>query len=138
MDILSEIIVQLVFGSAPSSQASVYHLVNPTKITWSSLLPAVVARLQNAKKGAEVKVVSWPQWVEAVTRLAAENHREEDLSATKLTDFFNSLTSKPGEDTQDRRATFDTTLAVANSNHFKQLSAVNGNWMDIWLEQWGY
>ncbi|RFU26072.1 hypothetical protein B7463_g10277, partial [Scytalidium lignicola] len=139
VDILSEIIIQLAIGSKSSREGRIFHTVNPTKVTWDTLLPVVLKRLRDTNKGKEIKVIPWAEWLEGLSNHASEIQGKEaaGLSAIKLIDFFHSL-NPVGEEEPELRAVFETSLTAANSDIFRELTPVNNDWMGIWLKQWGY
>ncbi|KAH8810616.1 hypothetical protein F5884DRAFT_257643 [Xylogone sp. PMI_703] len=143
VDLLSQIIVQLAFSSGSDEKARVFHAVNPNKTTWDALLPTVLDQLSVTNNGKDIKTVSWEQWVNALSELAAISQEKEvsSLPALKLVDFFRSLSFNFEDKGKEHPFTFfpfETTATSAVSDVLRELPPVNKDWMRTWLQQWGY
>lgn len=126
VDVLSQIMVELALETQELDldHARVFHLVNPHVTTWSSLLPLVKKRL-NTRSDKEVGIVPWKKWVELI-RQAGEN-----VTGHKLLGFFEAL-SEEGKQTK-----FNTSKAQGSSTYMRRLGAVDGERMELWMQQWG-
>ncbi|ETS80548.1 hypothetical protein PFICI_08077 [Pestalotiopsis fici W106-1] len=142
VDILADVIIELAgleqnmatgqFSSQTSSHTKdvrFYHAINPNTTTWSELVPVVAERL-----GESLKILSWNEWVDALRRVHDENMTigPEELPGLKLLDFFESLKSG------SQSVPLETGLSVARSKTLSSLVHVSPEWMDLWLQQWGY
>ncbi|KAI8945650.1 hypothetical protein F4801DRAFT_114075 [Xylaria longipes] len=132
VDRLGKAIVELAIrpgrSREPNTGASVYHAINPHHTTWNELLPTVSRRLN---KGKEVEEVSLETWIDALRESAS---RTEDIvtnPAIKLLDFFESLV--------DTEATFlSTEHTIHMSPTLSSVGPVKDDWMDNWMNQWGF
>lgn len=134
VDLLAEAILQVVQTPSVAQSgrrgAKVRHFVNPSAAAWKDLLPAVKGGV-SAAKGLEV--VSLADWVSALQASAADNDLEAN-SALKLLPFFEQLaTPDSGE-----MSVLDVRNCVAESSALRDMKAVNGDWMKMWIQQWGF
>lgn len=126
VDVLSQIMVELALNKQDQDldAARVFHLVNPHVTTWSSLLPQVKKRL-NARSDKGVKVVPWKEWVELIRQAG------ESVAGHKLLRFFEALSE------EGKQNKFDTSKTQRSSAHIRRLRAVDGERMELWMQQWG-
>lgn len=148
VDLLSGIILELagIAGDVnPETPPPIFHTVNPEPAGWeTALLQTVrnrITKTQSQKGGSSsVEVVSLKDWVDSLKNAAAAAEADTDseaaaqLSAFKLVPFFSSLVhSEAGP-----RPEFSTEVAGARSPSLRSLGAVRDEWMDLWMDQWGY
>jgi nucleoside-diphosphate-sugar epimerase len=105
----------------------VYHVVNPSKATWSELLPAV---LQYA--GASLEVVSFNDWVHALRQSSSMPEHIGQNPAMKLMDFFEDLQKSVGK----LQPMLDTAKTIRRSETMARLGPVSVEWMATWMSQW--
>jgi hypothetical protein len=120
-----------------------YHLDNPKSCKWSSLVPVVQEHFStsgNTKtqtngemKKRALKAVSFDEWVE----LLEESGRDFNVDVTKnpglkLLEFYQGM-CKAGAG-----ARLDTKETMKGSESMKNLKAVDGEWMRLWLKQWAF
>lgn len=114
----------------------IFHCVNPNRVRWEdTLLPAVQARLsQELSSGRNMRVVGLDEWVDALKKAASKVGRKDEanVSAFKLIAFLASLPQGYA------RPEFDTVGTKKASKGLKSLPEVGAEWMNIWLDQWGY
>ena len=113
-----------------ASTIPVYHAVNPHPSKWADLSPTVQKHL-----GDSVALVSWWEWVDALTHSAPH-----DLSAApllrknpglKLLPFFHSL--RRDADQGQRAPRLETKRSTRRSASLASLKPVGAEWMQIWL-----
>lgn len=137
VDVLSAIILELALDSSDDATRSrIFHSVNPIRVRWvHSILPVIKARLERST-GAKIKVVTLSTWVEAVKKTAEEEHGSKliDLPAFKLLNFYAGLYSTG----KGERPEFETHETRAASKTLRELEPVSTDWVNAWLDQWGY
>ena len=129
VDILASIIVELFESQARPSITQVYHVVNPSSVTWSSLLPVVEKHL-----GVSAQIVSLAAWTERMRASAIHIQDVQRNPAVKLLDFFEE---KSREKSRSQPA-FDMTNALKRSKVLAELHPVSQEWMSIWMDQWAF
>ncbi|KAF2095550.1 acetyl-CoA synthetase-like protein [Rhizodiscina lignyota] len=140
VDILSSIIVELALQPSDDGEGGkVFHCVNPSPVPWEQrLLPVAQARLSQSLGEKEVQAVPFDTWIEAL-RQKYENDDSKgagrSLSAFSLLDFYTGLT---GGGEKARKPLFETDQTRKQSKYLAELPGVTAEWMDIWLQQWGY
>ncbi|KAI0478019.1 hypothetical protein F4859DRAFT_520911 [Xylaria cf. heliscus] len=132
VDKLGKAIVELAIlparSRAPNTGASVYHAINPHHTTWRELLPTVYRRLNQER---EVEVVSLGTWIDALRDSASKTEDIARNPAIKLVDFFESLV--------DTGATFlSTEHTIHMSPTLLSVGPVKNDWMENWMNQWGF
>ncbi|KAI9820172.1 MAG: putative NRPS-like protein biosynthetic cluster [Pycnora praestabilis] len=135
VDVLGKIIVELLQppNDEEGSIARVYHTVNPHSTTWKALLPIVQKLLSRSTK-AEMRVVSFTDWVDAVEASSSNLQDIDKNPALKLLDFYKGL-----EHTADRvLPTLATETTGKDSETLRGLGPVCEEWMGIWMKQWGF
>lgn len=153
VDLLGDIIVELSSAAelphAPkngfraiecesSTTIPVYHAVNPEFAVWADLLPLVREALSgsNVSGKAEITVVSWNEWVDALAQ--SQSGAAEDVMQNpglKLLDFFSGLKVEKNDDA-DLVPRLDTEHSEMKSGTLAGLRPVGKEWMEIWLQQW--
>lgn len=118
---------QGVSSSSTSNATAVLHAVNPQRTTWASLMPIV-------QKHLHLDVVSFEGWVAILTRTSEDGTVDTALNpALKLVDFFQALQQR-----NDVLPELETVEAVRTSSSLGALTAVNGDWMQRWMQQWSF
>lgn len=108
---------------------SVYHVSSPGSIEWKALAPIVVKRL-----GDSVKVVAWDEWMEALRQSGRNVGTQGVLQnpALKLLDFLEGLSQHAEWPELSVERTLEKSPSMA------QLEPKYGDWMNIWMDQWGF
>jgi thioester reductase-like protein len=128
MDWAAKSVWELAIAEQTKQGATVAHLVNPATTAWSLLVPMIREALG---RGAQVEVVPFKVWVEALRDLSTEKEEIEKKPAVKLLSFFESLLAANGS--MPRLA---TTTAAALSEVLKTMGPVNGTMLKPWIEKW--
>ena len=112
------------------SQTKIYHVVNPSWISWSKLAPQILACYS---ENFDIQAVSFENWV-SILRNAAnmEPTNVKRNPAVKLIHFFDNVLYESGES----RA-LSSIQAMEASPTLKNMSCVNMLWIDNWMRQWG-
>ena len=131
IDLLSTIIADLALhsASAPKPQTQVFHTVNPSIVSWNSLLPNIQSEL-----GQHVKVVPLKTWLQALRASAREATTEEALEANpavKLMGFYEGLL-----DDTHRIPKLETKDTETASPGLTAVGPVRSEWMVKWIRQW--
>ena len=131
IDLLSTIIAELALhsASAPGTKTQVFHTVNPSIVSWNSLLPDIQNEL-----GQDVKVVPFKKWLQTLKASAREATTEETLEANpavKLIDFYEDLL-----DDGNRIPKLETKETEKASPGLRAVGPVQGEWMVKWIRQW--
>lgn len=117
----------------PTSTIPVYHAVNPEESEWADLVPTVHRYL-----GESVKIVSWGEWVDALSK-SQHNDSADDLRQNpglKLLDFFLSL--RRDAESGHMMPSLETERSMMRSGALAALKPVGEEWMEIWLKQWAF
>ena len=113
-----------------SRSAKVYHAVNPSRTTWSNLLPTVKEHFA----AIPLETVSLKEWVEALNKSAVITEDIDINPGIRLLDFYDSLLNE----SMCEPPTFETAYTVSQSQELAGLEAVKPEWMKSWLEQWDF
>ncbi|KAJ9143061.1 NRPS-like enzyme [Pleurostoma richardsiae] len=131
VDLLAKIVVeQLASSESSTSEASkgittVYHIANPRHAPWASVLPVVQKHL-----GAGVSVVPPEEWLRALAD-KVNSPEAASIPGTKLLEFYRGIgTSK------EVAPVLDTTQSQKASPTLAAVTAVQPDWMDLWMRQW--
>ncbi|KAI1076050.1 acetyl-CoA synthetase-like protein [Whalleya microplaca] len=139
VDELSQIVLEVLEAvTAPEEGekggAKVYNLTNPTPVSWTDLLPALL------EAGIASETVEFEEWIARVERSSHVEHAHEkaleENPAVKLLDFYRSLRPREGEDEDDYSWCVDNTLDASPTA--RALKPVNKEWMKLWVERWGF
>ncbi|KAF7131232.1 hypothetical protein CNMCM5793_004282 [Aspergillus hiratsukae] len=131
LDTLAKITIEILFSrrsSLSTQRHAVFHLTNPSRIPWASLIPAIQERYP-------VSVVSLAEWVDELEHI--RNPSPQDLAekpALKLLSFFQALARSAGVQTAE--------ISVENSKEASRAMALLGPvslaQMSNWLNQWDF
>ena len=138
VDHLSSTILELagIGATEPLDSSRIFHCVNPSRVRWKdALLPIVQSRLgQRVSLNGNIEIVSLDEWLDALKKAASkvDSKDEAKVSAFKLVPFLASLSQGYA------RPEFDTTATRMASQGLNSLAHVGAEWMNIWLDQWGY
>ncbi|PYI00449.1 thioester reductase [Aspergillus sclerotiicarbonarius CBS 121057] len=130
VDTLARIITEIIHArsSESNSPSAVFHLVNPSKTTWESLVPAAREMYPHMKP---VNLSAWVKRLEEVN-----NPSEKDIAekpGLKLLDFYREF----AENTT-LLVPLDVEKAKASSNTMASLGPVTRDDMMNWLRQWDF
>ncbi|KAL1860034.1 putative NRPS-like protein biosynthetic cluster [Paecilomyces lecythidis] len=107
---------------------AVFHLVNPERTSWSSLIPAIQDKYN-------VEPVEFSAWVAGLDNI--QNPSTKDISekpALKLMSFYREL-----EDERSKLAVpLDVLRAKAASATMRSLEPISPSLMRNWLQQWNF
>lgn len=133
MDVLAEVVSEL---SSPCSSNSgtdlqVYHVINPSMTPWAELVPAVQERLRIEN------TVSMEDWVRELEGLDLKDKKVvAKMPAVKILDFFRDMVGAKYIGAKDVQ--FETTAAQGASPSLKALGPVRKEWVEKWIDDWGF
>ncbi|KAJ5098005.1 hypothetical protein N7532_005006 [Penicillium argentinense] len=131
VDLLSRIIVDIVQTRQKTQRQdllSVFHLVNPTAASWSSLLEPISTRYKLVS-------VDMKEWVDELKEI--KNPSPKDLvekPALKLIGFYQSLVE--GEGVLSVPLELEHTKAASET--MRSLPSITPAMMENWLKQWAF
>ena len=135
VDYLAKMLVQLVENDCSTKTTpgnpwtKYYHLTNPREGKWKTLVPSV----KEYFKDLELKTVSFDEWVDNLEESGKEKNVQAGKNpALKLMDLYQGM-RKGGE-----MVRLDTKETLKRSEVMRGLKPVDGAWMRLWLEQWGF
>lgn len=129
VDALATSMVEIVHHAIDNRNTQCYNLVNPKQAPWSDVLPLLVQRL-----GPHCKVVPLAEWIEALKKFDADDEKVcAEKPALKILSFYERIAK--GENAAGLK--YDTANGMAASETLSNLPAVNIEWMEMWLDQWG-
>ena len=134
VDIAAKIVAEIAVQSlmcARRSTADVMHVASPRLTNWQAILPTIQDRL-----GPEVRRVPLSEWVAALSK--EYNHADAGRHGASLSllDFFSEISS--GLEQNRPGITLDTTCTQQASPSLAAVPAVEPEWMNLWLSQWGF
>lgn len=128
VDLMGDILVELALDRLkPGTQEAFYHGVNAHKTSWTDILAPVVLKLL-----PHTSLMSWKDWVSALSKAITAAGDPTKVPGAPLIAFFEGIGSK------ERESVLDTTNTSERSGVFRDLGAVDGQWMELWMNQWGY
>ncbi|CAK7211993.1 putative NRPS-like protein biosynthetic cluster [Sporothrix eucalyptigena] len=122
----ADIIVEL--ASSPH-EASVFHVVNPQAVPWSTLVPTVATGL--GLTGEDI--VSWGNWLAALEKSESVGDYNANPGLALLP-FYRSMTD--AGDAGRLLPVLATTVSQQCSPTLKGMGPVSPTWVAAWLEQW--
>ncbi|PYI09236.1 NRPS-like enzyme [Aspergillus sclerotiicarbonarius CBS 121057] len=106
---------------------AVYHLVNPSKTAWSTLVPAIEARYPG------IEVIPLDTWLDELEAIKSPSESEvREKPALKLLDFYRGLAGEV------LSAEISVERTRGGSQTMAGLGAVTPELMGNWLEQWAF
>jgi thioester reductase-like protein len=133
MDILAAVVIEL---STPSpsicgDSLQVYHVINPSTTPWADLVPAIQTRL-----GIE-STVSMEEWVKELESLDLKDKEVvAKMPAVKILDFFRDMVGSRYIGARDIQ--IETKVAQSASASLKELAPVRREWIEKWIDDWGF
>ncbi|KAJ5694125.1 hypothetical protein N7536_004537 [Penicillium majusculum] len=131
VDTLSNIIVEIVntrHRSLPEARWAVFHLTNPERAPWSSLIPAI----QSQYAVEPVPFSAWVAELESITNPSSADIASKP--ALKLLGFYRGL--------QDEGSALSVALDVRRAKEasvsMRALGPVSSSLMRNWLQQWRF
>lgn len=132
VDILAKVVFEILLenssrktcGSSEEVKAQFVHLLNPHEADWQDIIPHVQRSLNK-----ELQVVPYEEWLSDLQSSAERSHDEAN-PAVRLIDFFE-------QNRHDLKPRFSTRNAQRMSQALASLQPVNGDWMQLWMKQWG-
>lgn len=135
VDVLAAIILDLALDpatsqtSADADGAQVFNLVNPRRVPFRQLVPAIASHL-----GKGMRVVSFENWLAELRKLDPNDKPTlEKYPALKILEFFESLKLQKSQ----QGVVFETDNTVKASEHMRRLTPIKEEMIEIWLKQWG-
>ncbi|KAL3461224.1 hypothetical protein BJX64DRAFT_289599 [Aspergillus heterothallicus] len=113
--------------SSSKTDAAFFHLTNPRRTTWATLLPSI----QLSLGVTPIPLTSWVAKLEELQHPSAQDI--QDRPALKLLPFFRGLAC--GE---SMAAEISVERATAASPSMQSLEAISGDLMENWIGQWGF
>ena len=131
VDTLASIILDITHFTTETAETLTYNIVNPQRTPWTSLINPILQRL-----GSETRTVELSEWIRMLEQIDRTDTRQlTSKPAAKILDFFRDLENEIKE---GKRATFSTKHGVSASKTMANLKPVGTEWMEVWLQQWGY
>ncbi len=119
-------------GGSSSDTLQVFHVVNPSTVTWPELVPMFQRNCDFPLEGVE-----YIQWLDALGGSVSASQNSDDNTnnpAIKLMNYYKHI-----EDTfSDPQAVLSTDKAVKESSTMATLEAVSEEWIENWMRQWGF
>jgi thioester reductase-like protein len=130
IDVVAEVFMDLLrheLEIKAGSKCQVYHITNPRKTSWAALLPATTHVL-----GENVGLVPFHEWVDRLQRQGKLHYDLTRYPALKILPFYKGMIASP----EARMAVLDTTHTLAVSKTLASVEAVQGIWMERWIQPW--
>ena len=127
VDILAAVVTDIVSTTIVAKTAScqVFNVVNPSSVSWSSLLPSVEKRL-----GSTIQRVPLASWISELEKADVADHTKvHELPAAMLLEFFKTLDSEGLQ--------YETGRAATASQTFRAMQPIKASWMESWTKSWG-
>jgi thioester reductase-like protein len=141
IDQLASLLVEITFSSGTPAEGSqgarVFHPINPNWVRWQSLVPTVVAALQETYPSPateKLEVVQYEEWLKRLQLAANRNdsHLLKDNPAVKLLDFYQSLAVSSGAKVKP----LAITQTLARCPSLQGVGAINPEWLCGWIKDW--
>lgn len=116
----------------PDSTIPVYHAVNPEFTTWEDLVPVI----QSSFGDCSVKIVSWSEWVDALSKSQYPTVDVTQNPGLKLLDFFEAL--RRDADAGLAFPRLELERSEMKSGTLAGLKSVGHEWLEAWLRQWAF
>lgn len=134
VDAAAKVLVDLVrtrLGTQAEHKLDVFHLVNPSTVSWSKLYPAV--QKYYAAEGVQVQDVEFQDWLAELKSLPMTQEQMTKVPGLKLIDFYEGLGAAngglPGMATEH---TADASITL------KELGPVDEAMIVNWCKQWKF
>ena len=105
----------------------VYNIVNPNRVSWSSLVPGVKEAMDPA-----YNIVSFAEWISALRAKEGEDQAAEKYPALKIIDYLQARLDEGG-----RSNKIVVNGAKKASPTLSELKPVSDIWVRQWLSSWG-
>ena len=119
------------FGPATGDVTAVYHVQNPHRPSWSTILPTVTSYLP-----PETEIVSPKQWVAALRESSQNPDELARNPGIALLDFYGLLMG--GAEEGQQQTVFALEKSLKKSETLRKTGPVRAEWMDLWMRQWGF
>ena len=139
VDLLARSLVELFLKDTshlqPQPTSQIYHLVNPAKTTYNTLLPSILSQSPSSSSSSSPspspppKLVSLSEWLSVVER------EKDDLTknpAGKLLDFYKEMVEVGA-----KMVMLETASTEERSEVLRGMEAVRGKWVEGWMRGWG-
>jgi len=101
--------------------------MNPTSVTWESILPAIHRRFA-------ARVISFTEWVDKVKAIRLTDEAISEAPAVKLLDFLQGLESLKDWE----QPPWETKRAQKASKAMREIPPFNADLMALYLQQWNF
>ena len=127
VDTLAAIVGDIASNVDKMSPCRVFNIVNPSPISFSTLLPHIERALSS-----KFKRVSLARWVEELEELDVSDLKVlEKMPSVKILDFYKSL------DLQSS-IRYETSCTSKASRTFKEIEPIQGLWLEKWIKAWDF
>jgi thioester reductase-like protein len=149
IDQLADVLMELALGSDTGGDGktepgvSVFQVVHPNPIPWSSLLSPIIKTLEASSSTHQaVKIVPYTDWLSALKAKSAEAENGGQVEAAtlarknpamKLLDFYESLQYQ-GEGGLRMKLSMEKTLK--HSKTLRELEHLKEEWITGWVKEW--
>ena len=129
-DVTAKVIADIVRTRRVTQEEEIcaaFHIVNPKKAEWESLIPAIT-------KFFDVELVDVHTWVKTLEGFI--NPTESDLKdkpALKILDFFKAITYS-----DEAGPSTETTKTELASKTLKNLKEIDAPLFENWMKQWNF
>lgn len=127
IDKLAAAVVELMLHDFQTDALKVYNVVNPHAVPWSSLKGAVRDRCSSGTVEVSLK-----DWIRRLKSVPENKEEAQSKPALKMLGFFERMAGEQGP------TRFEVSRGQAASATMASLEAVNEEWMNLWLDQWGF
>ncbi|KAL4794339.1 hypothetical protein BDV19DRAFT_390398 [Aspergillus venezuelensis] len=131
VDFLAKIIIDIVHTRHKTEEEepiSVFHLVNPTSVSWETLLDPI-------KSLYRLETIPMEQWIAELGTIELRSPSDLDSKpALKLLDFYESLVAGQGA----LSVPLECERAKNASYTMRALKPISADMMGNWLRQWGF
>jgi nucleoside-diphosphate-sugar epimerase len=145
VDLLAPVLVELAgsLRGGRDSGTKVFHCINPDRVRWADLVPAVVEELSKALRSenggsdnpTEIVPVPLAEWMKQLQDSIAGDGGDVDIGrnpAAKLFGFYEQILAE-GEEGAMRLSTFK---AEELSKSLREMPAVQPEWVKGWVREW--
>jgi thioester reductase-like protein len=148
IDQLADVVVELALNSNTGNEkadhgASVFQVVHPNPVSWSSLLLPINKALEASNSSSEpIRVVSYTEWISTLKDKSAEAEKVGNVDAVmlaqknpamKLLDFYESLQYQ-GNGGLRMKLSMEKTLR--SSKTLQGLEPLRNEWITGWVSEW--
>lgn len=144
IDHLAKVLVELALiprgSDLDAGGADVHHIVHPHPITWSSILPVVMASIDRSRIAKQpMQVVSYREWLSMLRAKSVEAEQDASMDyatlvrkipGLKLIEFYQGLQDGGSNMTLSMHKTSALSPSLA------KLEPLKTSWIAGWVEEW--